>query len=878
MRVAYATIAVLALIFSTTTINAVNAKIYASSDMSCWNGFGGTNTMTNPQAFEQITIPKYAKSITLSVGKGLGDVNVFNLRNCAYNTCTTPQLYMTTCPSISVYGFGLLDLTDVLVSSATYNLRLDGMAVGQNGQSVQVLASTLTIEKQFLYDISKNFQYLPNKTILEKVASVYSGEGKCSISTLQNSDFNATNLSISNGSEVTASFYNFANQSIDFNCTENYNYTLSVNLPAVQTSTVIEQNQTMQSNLTTQFIKANAQFYNPTLETTYENVLLNFSLGEIPVQNTSGNLQTTFNLMPQENKTLNSTLQTNAGVQISIPSTKVQSANSTTFWLVKKIQITNLLPFPLRNLNTSEVMQLSQVQNLKNSNWTCIFENENITVQQAANVTVKCYKEKILNFNLIPTAILDATLDYVLATGEITISNFENEAYELDLNSLLTQNYSRYVNASANLSLNPNETRAYTFNFTGRFLNQETTSGVENLRSFKTLRIWNETNFNVENARGSISFLQNWTDLKLEVYNFDHWSDLTTNATCTSNDTYSQFNLENKTWKTCLNSTTASFQFIIPHFSTVILKVSGVETVLAEQQGANSGSASIGSNSGGAGANAKAFTFQFNKTNTTSDFKLPVDAFVNNSKILNIENLNSPLKSVVEIQIPKTLEQGEVYTFNLTQSKVPASKGVVIFTSPNGIIKTQFINQGKVEFLASETGNWTVEYADVKKSFTVKSKAKLQAELNTQVKTSPTSGFTFAFPQVGFEVIVQFALLFILIAAALHVFKNQTNGVKLNRTTNGNSVTLIVSNESTSEITNLTLTEVLGEEVKIQNESEPHFEFRELIYGDLYQWSRNSLKPKEKWTINYQANKTPLSKQCELNAKGVNNESIVIKT
>lgn len=215
MRIAYTLVILLLVLSIAPFINASNNQTYTSSDMNCWNGFGGTNIMTNPQAFEQITIPKYVKSITLSVSKGLGNGNVFKLRNCAYNSCNEGvQNYMVNCPTIDTYGFGALDLTNILAPSTVYDLRLDALGIGQNGQSVQVLTSVLTIEKQFLYNESNAFDYQSDRTVRRTTVEVYSGEGNCSAQFAPNADFNLSTARVSNESIIANAVFNESNSSV----------------------------------------------------------------------------------------------------------------------------------------------------------------------------------------------------------------------------------------------------------------------------------------------------------------------------------------------------------------------------------------------------------------------------------------------------------------------------------------------------------------------------------------------------------------------------------------------------------------------------------------------------------------------------------------
>lgn len=853
MRIAYLLIL---LALATTTI--AHAQRFVASDYRCFQGYVDTSLAgyTNPFVFETLTIPKYVKSITFSVSPahtfgGQQEPNV-EIRNCpsispcgnsAYEKLNKYTQYNPSCSSpIATVGWGTSNLTGVLIPGSQYKI---GVATANTFQysKGEIGSAELIIESYFLFNVSDGFEYLPDKTLRKKLVNVYSGSGNCSVVLDRNSDFNANTLNTFNQSGIVTNNYNASNNTVDFSCNEG-NYTISTDLPALQKTTTYSQDDSNQSSLSIQFVKANAAFTNPSISTTYPQVVVNFSL---PVQftNSSGNLVETFDLNASQTKTLNVSLQTSQGISISEFNPVIRMINANSFHLSKTFQLTNNLPVVFTDLNVTELS--SRIQNLTSRNWTCTIPTL-VNLNQVQNITAECDKEKAINFNIGSISVQNASIDVVYAQAQVSIQNLEDQTIDADLNALFSYNYSRNVISSTNVTLSPLENKNINIDISGKFLNSETTAESSGSRSSKILRVWNETDFNVLNATGSLSAPSEWSAVKLEVYVNDHYVDITPNTTCGN---YSSFSLSNGVWKSCKNEST--YFFVIPHFSTVLLKISGDTPQSTPSQPSNGGG---GGGGGGASASAPSIVSAANVTNI--------------AKVTSIQKQNS-----VDIQVPTEIREGDFTTITVASNGVNLNGDVVKLTRPNGSIKTQVAKSGAVEFFADAQGEWTAEYNGVKKTFTVNpaNNDNSTTVLNVVKTPSAASGFEIALPQIN----PLSTLLLFLAGVAYVVIKNYNQSVQFTRSVFGNKVTLTIFNKTNKAINDVTLTEVLSEGNRIVKESQTHFDFKEMVFGDVYKWHKDSLGAKQTWQVTYEATKTPSSKKCEVTANGVNNSSIVIR-
>lgn len=855
MRIAYLLIL---LALATTTI--AHAQRFVASDYRCFQGYVDTSLAgyTNPFVFETLTIPKYVKSITFSVSPahtfgGQQEPNV-EIRNCpsispcgnsAYEKLNKYTQYNPSCSSpIATVGWGTSNLTGVLIPGSQYKI---GVATANTFQysKGEIGSAELIIESYFLFNVSDGFEYLPDKTLRKKLVNVYSGSGNCSVVLDRNSDFNANTLNTFNQSGIVTNNYNASNNTVDFSCNEG-NYTISTDLPALQKTTTYSQDDSNQSSLSIQFVKANAAFTNPSISTTYPQVVVNFSL---PVQftNSSGNLVETFDLNASQTKTLNVSLQTSQGISISEFNPVIRMINANSFHLSKTFQLTNNLPVVFTDLNVTELS--SRIQNLTSRNWTCTIPTL-VNLNQVQNITAECDKEKAINFNIGSISVQNASIDVVYAQAQVSIQNLEDQTIDADLNALFSYNYSRNVISSTNVTLSPLENKNINIDISGKFLNSETTAESSGSRSSKILRVWNETGFNVLNATGSLNAPVEWSAVKLEVYVNDHYVDITPNTTCSN---YSTFSLANGVWKTCKNE--SAYFFVIPHFSTVLLKISGDTPQSTPTTPVNNGGGGGGGGGGGSSASTPSIIATPNSTNI--------------AKITTAEKQNT-----VEIQIPKETNKGDFITIEITQNGVKLNGEVIKLTRPDGSLKTQVAKNGEVEFFAETAGEWNIEYNGVKKTFTVNANnSNVAVQLTKPQTPSPTSGFEIALPQIN-----PLSILLLFLAAVAYVaIKNYNQSVQFTRSTFGNKVTLTVLNKTNKTINEVTITEVLGEGNHIVTESQAHFDFKEMVFGDVYKWRKDSLGAKQTWQVTYEAAKTPNSKKCEVTANGVNNSSIVIR-
>lgn len=849
MRTAYL------LILLTLAITIAHAQTYTPQDLGCYSSYINDGTKTSPFLFETITIPKYAKKITISAYPKYDFAGQqepsFQLKNCApsYTACSTIQSYNSNCPTLpgAVYGWGETDITNLLAPNTQYKLSVI-KATSFAGSKADIVGVTLKIESYFLFNVSDGFEYLSDKTLRKKLVNVYSGSGNCNVTLDTNSDFNANTLATFNQSGQVIANYNATNKIIDFNCSEG-NYTISTDLPALQKTITYSQDDSNQSSLSIQFVKANAQITNPSINTTYPQVALNFSL---PIQftNTSGNLNANFDLNASETKTLNASLQTSQGISTVEFNPIIRMINANSFHLSKTFQLTNNLPINFTNLNISELN--SRLQNLTSKNWTCSLPQA-IDLNQVQNITAECDKEKAITFNIGQITIQNASIDAVYAQAQVSIQNLEDQTIDADLNALFSYNYSRNVISSTNVTLSPFENKNVNIEITGKFLNSETTTDSSGSRSSKTLRVWNETGFNILNATGSLTAPVEWSAVKLEVYVNDHYIDITPNTTCSN---YSSFSLSNGIWKTCKNEST--YFFVIPHFSTVLLKISGDTPQNSPTPPTNNGGGG-GGGGGGASAISSSAPSIASSTNAT-----------NIAKITAVQKQNN-----IDLQTPNEINEGDFTKITITRNGAKVNGEVIKLTRPDGSIKTQVAKNGEVEFFADAQGEWTAEYNGVKKSFTVSTanNDNSAATLNVAKTPSTASGFEIALPQINPLSI----LLLFLAGIAYIVIKNYNQSVQFTRNASGTKVTLTVFNKTNKTINDVTLTDVLGEGNRIIKESQTHSEFKEMVFGDVYKWRKDSLGAKQTWQVTYETTKTPTSKKCEVTASGVNNSSIVIR-
>ena len=836
MRLAYYVL-ILTLILS--LVNAINPETYTASDMRCWTTSKYSNS--NPLSLNRITIPTYVKKITLAVSKGGGTDSEYFLSTCDYNNCGSISGYASACTKIGTYRWGDADLTQLLQPGQTYDLRLESSVKVNSLAATQVSSAILSIEKSFLYNVSQFFEYSEIKTVKKAVANVYAGNGNCSIP-IVNRTLNANQVLDLNAQTINSNI-NEVNQTVDFACSEG-NYTISLDLPAVEKQVSYAQDLTTQSDINTQYIQANLHYSNPS-DYDYSDVPFNFTLSNFV--NTTGNTyeKKDINAQSQVQKTINGYMENQ--VQNMYYLRNVKNITNNQLQIDLTYNLTNNAEVDFINLNTSPLTQTLEVQNLTSKNYTCTTLNVvDLPKQSVKELQVNCVKENPLNATLKNITVISASLTNTNFKAAFQLTNFEDFNVNLNTQELLSALYNHSVSVNSTIiTINAGQSTLTYLQGQGDFINENEVTFKDDKNTYRRLNVSNETGFNAVNVTGSIS-ISEMKNAKLRIYQDNgNYSDITPQTTCPA---YSNFSIVNGFWQTCIQND--KINFVIPHFSTVQLESYGETPTTPQSTPGNTGS-----NSGGSGGST------VSTRNTTS--------------VTSVEKsvIQIPQQNLVVFDIPMEITLEEFTEIGIKVNGVGLEDGIVKFVRPDGTVKTQIAKSGEVDFFADKQGEWTIEYNDVREVFIVKSKNELNA-LATPSSSSSVTGFSVAMPSIPLIPLTIAALLAVVIYLGYKKYSQKK--ATMTREVNGNKVTITITNSTNAPLRNLTLTEVLPEGSKITNQSQQFNTFKEMLHGDEYTWKREVIAPKQKWITTYETSRSA-NLTCNVTCIGVNNSLIVIK-
>jgi hypothetical protein len=413
-----------------------------------------------------------------------------------------------------------------------------------------------------------------------------------------------------------------------------------------------------------------------------------------------------------------------------------------------------------------------------------------------------------------------------------------------------------------------------------------------------TLRAENATNFSMANVRGWINLDDSFVKLYPQAYvnSSAGQANITPSSTCPNWQSFSmEENGTNYTWKSCSKDSNGNglvdrFEFIVPHFSSVIvvaggrgLKVNGENCsqssecsstycaagTCAQQQG-NGGSGDTGGNGGGGWGGGGGGTAVPEPSPSPGAGNEPQG--VDEGSHLNATDRNEG-NAGIDIRVPGDGVEEGYHSITVLENGAPAS-GKVRITSPDGSVYVRELGpDGTLTFFFDKDGDWRIEFNNAAKKLRV-TRSALPSPSVIALSAAP-GGMTGMFVK-GVSVPAIAAALVMLVALCVAAHLRQTR-VKVAKKFEKGLVEIRVTNRK-KDLEDATLIDIAPRGSVASGFSEDPLQ-RETIFGTALKWHRKKLKKGEAWSVKYGLDvREPRAKklrQAELKAKDASGNEVV---
>ncbi|MGC8851045.1 MAG: hypothetical protein ACP5O3_02320, partial [Candidatus Micrarchaeia archaeon] len=361
--------------------------------------------------------------------------------------------------------------------------------------------------------------------------------------------------------------------------------------------------------------------------------------------------------------------------------------------------------------------------------------------------------------------------------------------------------------------------------------------------------------FRAENLTGGLSNVTAWIDFGdveggsdfLQLNKSGKWVDLTPFTVCPA---MSSFVVDGVAWKSCGKDVDGDgdaerFEFVIPHFSVVVLRAGGRKAFSPATPTPSSGSG---------GATQKIVSDSWNSTPSPSASPAPL------------------APQPVEIIVANEVGEG-LHTVRVDGGK--AGDAVKIISPAGKVYERVLGGDGSFDFFFDEEGVWRIDYGNHSKEVRV-SRERIAAPPKKEVKAqdkaseSTATGFFAAGFGGGLEWLAVLLVAAALVAARLLAGRR---GASLRKKLESGVVTIEVRAGS-KPLKNLVLTDVVPEGCAAAKASEKAAR-KETVLGTALKWKKKELGKGGKWVVRYDLIGRPEKlKHAELRAESSDGEVV----